>query len=335
MRKTLVSTCLLAITALSGPTVLADDELVVYSGRSDKFVKPVVEAFTAETGIKVTLHNAESTALLNKLRLEGEHSAADVFISNDAGNLQLGADSDLFMPLPEAVTADIPAQYRAADNNWVGLSARARVLVINTQTSDLGYVKSVFDLADPRLKGRLAITNSTNESYIAGTTVYLQAAGRERVRHWLQGMKDNAGNEVFAKHSKIVNAVAEGRKALGLVNHYYVYRHLAKHPDAPIRILLPDQGENGMGIAWNVAGAAVVKHTHHQEAAIRFLTFLTSPAGQKLFAEVNREYPTRLGIPAAAEVPPLDSYRVAQVPMYQLGKERNTTIDLIEAVGMP
>jgi iron(III) transport system substrate-binding protein len=207
--------------------------------------------------------------------------------------------------------------------------------VVNTKQNDTDFVKSVFDLADPRLAGKLAITHSGNESYIAGVTVYMLKAGDEKTSTWLAGMKRNVDGSVFNKHSKIVKAVADGKKAIGLVNHYYIYRHLEKHPDAPIRILLPDQGKDGMGVAWNVAGVAMSKHSKHAAAAEKFIDFVTSEAGQELFAKVNREYPTRKGVAAAAEVPAAGSYKVAGVPMADLGKYRNKTLDLIEAVGMP
>ena len=315
--------------------IAAAQDLVIYSGRSDRFVKPVVEAFTKQTGIKVTLHSGSSTSLLNKLKLEGPRTSADIYISNDAGNLQTGDEMKLFKPVPAALAERIPANYRAADNGWIGISARARVLVVNTNQKDTDFVKSVFDLADPRLAGKLAITHSSNESYIAGVTVYMQHAGEEKTKAWLAGMKGNVDNSVFNKHGKIVSAVADGKKAIGLVNHYYIYRHLEKYPQAPIRIVIPDQDKNGMGVAWNVAGVAISKHSKNAAAAEKFIDFVTSEAGQELFASANREYPTRPGVAAAPEVPAAGSYKVADVPMADLGKYRNKTLDLIEAVGMP
>jgi iron(III) transport system substrate-binding protein len=163
----------------------------------------------------------------------------------------------------------------------------------------------------------------------------MRATSADKVKSWLSGMKANVGNSVFNKHSKIVKAVASGRKSVGLVNHYYIYRHLAKHPDAPIKIVLPDQDKAGMGIAWNVAGAAIVKHTAKTEAAKKLIDFMVSEQGQKLFAEVNREYPTRPGVPAADNVPKRSSYKVANIPMRELGEYRDATLDIIESVGMP
>ncbi len=330
MKRLLVLSSLLFLTAQA-----VAEPLVIYSGRSDKFVRPVLEAFTAQTGIEVVLHSAKSTALLNKLRLEGERTDADLFISNDAGSLQAGSDMGLFRAIDADLIQPIAPGLRAPDNSWTGLSARARVLVINTQAQGLEGMDSVFDLADPALKGRLAITHSANESYVAGVSVYQAMAGDQAVRSWLQGMKANVDGAVFNKHSKIVAAVAAGRMAVGLVNHYYVYRHLASDPDAPIRIILPDQGEGGMGVAWNVAGVAVSRYSDQHESVNRLIAFLVSEPGQRMFAEVNQEYPARAGVSAAAGVPAAGSYRVAAVPMVELGKRRGATLDLLEAVGMP
>jgi iron(III) transport system substrate-binding protein len=323
----------LVALSVSVPAVAAE-ELVIYSGRKDKFIKPVIEQFTAQTGVQVVLHSAKSTALINKMRVEGERTDADLFISNDAGNLQTGSDLGLFAALPEKLVSEVDPQFRAADNTWLGLSARARVLVVNTK-AETDWIKSVFDLADPRLKDRLAITHSGNGSYIAGVTVYLEKAGEAKTRAWLEGMKANVGGKVFSKHSKIVKAVADGKKDVGLVNHYYIYRHLAEHPDAPIRIVMPDQGENGMGVAWNVAGVAVSKYSKHKALAEQLVGFLASEAGQKQFADVNREYPTRKGVAATPEVPAAGSFKIADVPMYELGKQRIPTLNLIDSVGMP
>ena len=326
----------LLVLVFSQPaTLFANESLVIYSGRSDKFVKPIIAEFTRQTGIKVTLHTGKSTALLNKLRVEGQRTDADLFLSNDAGTLQRGSKLRLFKYLTERLISPVSPTLRAPDNTWVGLSARARVLVVNTQGPWANKSLSVFDLAKPEFKDKLGITNSTNGSYIAGVTVYMDSTNKEKTRQWLQGMKANVDGQVFNKHSKIVKAVARGKKQIGLVNHYYIYRHLAKHPKAPIKIVLPDQGKDGIGVAWNVTGIAISKYSKNFKAAKKLVAFLISKAGQQQFAEANREYPARKGVAAHPSVPAAGSYKIAKTPMAALGVKRNETIDLIEQIGMP
>lgn len=338
MNKKILSATKFSIVFLSllvTTTLQAADSLVVYSGRSDKFIKPVLENFTKQTGIKVTIHAGKSTALLNKLKVEGERTDADLFISNDAGTLQKGSTLGLFAKIPAPIAGQIEKNYRADDDTWIGLSARARVLVVNKNSKLAKGLNSVFDLADPKLKGQLGITNSTNESYIAGVTVYMLATDKNKTQSWLEGMKANVDGKVFNKHSKIVKAVAGGKLAVGLVNHYYIFRHLDKHPDAPVMLIMPDQKKDQIGVAWNVAGIAISKHTKKQSNAQKLVEFLVSDSGQKQFSEVNREYPTRKGVSASDKVPAADSFKIANVPMAKLGTHRNETIDLIEKVGMP
>lgn len=329
---------LLSILPTASVYAAKAETLVIYSGRSDKFVKPVVAAFTKATGIKAVVHAGSSTSLLNKLKLEKAETDADIYISNDAGNLQRGNKAGLFAPVTNKIASVIKPEFRGKENQWLGLSARARVLVVNTKAKDIGFVHSVFDLADPRLEGKIGITHSSNESYIAGVTVYMLSVGKEKTRQWLKGLKANSKGRVYNKHSKIVKAVAKGKKSVGLVNHYYIYRHLNKHPNAPIRMLIPDQKSDkgeAMGIAWNVAGAAITRYSKHKELAMKFMDFVSSREGQKIFAEVNREYPTREDVSAAPMLPKASSFKVAPVSMFKLGEQRNATIDLIESVGMP
>lgn len=319
------------LLALGAPFLVMAEELVVFSGRKDQFIKPVAEEFTKQTGINIILHSAESTALLNKLKLEGERTDADLYISNDAGDLQRGGTLGLFQQLPAKLTQKIPENYRAADGSWLGLSARARVLVVNTK-KDIA-VDSVFDLADPKLKDKVAITHSANGSFIAGVTVYMAKKGESQTLNWMKALKENAGRNVYNKHSSIVKAVAKGKADVGLVNHYYIYRHLDKHPDAPIKIILPDQGD-GMGVAWNVAGVAVSRYSKKSEAALKFVEFLLSDKGQQMFSEVNKEYPTLPNVKTASEIPAITKMKVADVSMEIIGRERSATIDLIEKSGL-
>lgn len=326
-------TILIALIASFASFSSFAEELVVYSGRSDKFVKPIIKTFTDETGIKVVLHSAKSTALLNKLNLEGKRTEADLYLSNDAGNLQKGSELGLFQAISADISNKIPQMNRASDNSWIGLSARARVLVVNTNSPEAKNINSVFDLAKPELKGKIAITYATNGSFIAGTTVYMEAVGKEKTKQWLKGLHTNSEGKQFNKHSHVVSEVAKGKAVAGLVNHYYIYRHLAKDPKAPIKIVLPDQDK--MGIAWNVAGIAITKHSKQKALAEKFINFLVSEKGQKMFAEVNSEYPARAEVPAAAEIPKRANLKIADVSMEMLGKKRDETIDLIEAAGLP
>ena len=255
----------------------AADRLVVYSGRAERLIKPVLDTFTAKTTFKIDLLSSKRTGLVNRLQAENKRTSADLFVTNDAGSLERARELGILRPVNlEIVERTIPWQFRASDNSWIGLSGRVWIVVRNTKQVKPGAVTSILDLADPRWKGKLAIPAANSEYLQAGVSVIMAAAGKDQARTFLEGIKLNAGNEVYSKSSQIVRAVAKGRAALGIVNHYYIFRHLAKNPGAPIAAVIPDQQKGGMGAIMNVAGIGIVKYTQNLDAAKRLVIFLVS-----------------------------------------------------------
>lgn len=313
----------------------AADKLIIYSGRAERLIKPVLDAFTAKTGIQVELLSSGTTELVNRLKAEGEHAPADLLITNDAGSLELARAAGLLRPLNmREVERAIPAQFRAPDNSWVGLSGRFWVVVYNTTLVKPEQVKSLLDLADSRWKDKIAIPNSGSEYLQAGASVIRASVGDDRTKKFLTGLRDNAGTQVYQKSSQIVEAVAKGQVAMGIVNHYYVYRHLATQPSAPIAVLMPDQQEGGIGAIMNVAGVGILKHTAHLDSAQLLVEFLVAQAGQKMFADLNKEYPLHPDVQADPALIERKSFRAALVPLTKLAELREPTLTLIEQVGL-
>lgn len=311
------------------------DRLVVYSGRAERLIKPLLDSFQAKTGISVDLLSSGTTEVVNRLQAEGARTAADLLITNDAGSLERARELGLLRPLAApAIAAAIPAQFQAADTTWIGLSGRFWVVVYNTSRIKPADVRSLLDLAEPRWKDKIAIPNAGSEYLQAGVSVIKAVYGDDRTKQFLTGLKANAGMQVYGKSSQIVEAVAKGQVALGVVNHYYVYRHLATQPEAPIAVLMPDQHEGGMGAIINVAGIGIVAHTKHADLATRLVEYLVSEEGQKLFADLNKEYPLHPRVAADPALPPYNSTRVAPVALTRLGELREPAMVLIEQAGL-
>jgi iron(III) transport system substrate-binding protein len=309
--------------------------LTIYSGRAERLIKPVLDAFTAKTGIQVELLSSGTTELVNRLKAEGDRTPADLLITNDAGSLELARTAGLLRPLNmREIDRAIPPQYRAPDNSWVGLSGRFWIIVYNTTQVKPDQLRSLLDLADPKWKDKIAIPNSGSEYLQAGVSVIRAAYGDERTKQFLIGLRDNGGTQVYQKSSQIVDAVAKGQVALGIVNHYYVYRHLATQPGAPIAVFMPDQQEGGMGSIMNVAGVGIIKQTKHLESAKLLVEFLVAQAGQKLFADLDKEYPLHSDVKADPALIDRKSFRAAQVPLTRLAELREPTLTLIEQVGL-
>jgi iron(III) transport system substrate-binding protein len=329
-------TVFLALTWWSAPgPAPAAEKLVVYSGRAERLIKPVLDAFTAKTGIQVELLSSGTTELVNRLKAEGDRSPADLLITNDAGSLETARAAGLLRPLNmREIERAIPPQFRAPDNSWIGLSGRFWIIVYNTAMVKPDQVRSLLDLADPKWKDKIAIPNAGSEYLQAGVSVIRASIGDERTKRFLEGLRDNAGTHVYQKSSQIVEAVAKGQVALGIVNHYYVYRHLAAQPTAPLGVIMPDQQEGGMGAIMNVAGIGVLKHTAHLDSAKLLVEFLVAQAGQKMFADLDKEYPLHPEVKPDPALIERKSFRVAMVPLTRLAELREPTLTLIEQVGL-
>ncbi|WP_447986479.1 extracellular solute-binding protein [Nitrospira sp. Nam74] len=314
---------------------LAADRLVVYSGRAERLIKPVLDAFQTKSGVHVDLLSSGSTELVNRLQAEGARTSADVFITNEVGALERARELKLLAPLDAAlIDGKIPSAFRASDNTWVGLSGRVWIIVYNTALIKPADIQSMLDLADPRWKGKIAIPNAGSEYLQAGVSVIQAVYGDQRTQQFLEGLKVNAGTHVYGKSSQIVDAVAKGEAAVGLVNHYYIYRHLDAQPKAPIAPLITDQQDGGMGAIVNAAGVGIVAHSRHKDLAKRLVEFLESPEGQKMFADQNKEYPLNPDVAADPALPSRQSFRTATVPLVKLGELREPTMALIERVGL-
>lgn len=326
--------CLTYLLVLS-TSLLASEQLIVYSGRAERLIKPVLDDFTAKTGIQVDLLSSGTTELVNRLKAEGDRTAADLFLTNDAGSLEQARAAGILRPLNmREVDRAVPPQFRAPDNAWIGLSGRFWIIVYNKTLVKPEELKSLLDLADPKWKGKIAIPNSGSEYLQAGVSVIRATQGDAKTKQFLQGLKDNAGDQVYQKSSQIVEAVAKGQVALGIVNHYYIYRHLAANPSAPIAAFMPDQQEGGMGAIMNVAGIGIVKSTKHLDSAKLLVEFLVAQAGQKLFADLDKEYPLHPEVKADPALIERKSFRAAQVPLTKLAELREPTLILIEQVGL-
>ena len=320
---------------LSGPKLSAADSVVVYSGRAERLIKPVLDHFEQTTGTTVQLLTAGSTELVNRLRAEKARTPADVFITNEAGALELARSLQLLQPIavPEIASA-IPEPFRAPDNSWIGLSGRMWVIVYNTKTVDPSSIHSLLDLAAPTWKGKLAIPTANSEYLQAGASMVLAAKGKQIANDFLQGIRDNAGNEVYGKNRQIVDAVAKGKVSVGIVNHYYIFRHLAKDPEAPIAPLITDQEEGGMGSIMNVAGIGLSAHGKHLSPAKKLIAFLISPTGQQMFAQINKEYPVNPAVSADPAVPQASSFRASTIPLTRLAELREPIIQEIQRLGL-
>ncbi|MFC0531724.1 iron ABC transporter substrate-binding protein [Phytohabitans kaempferiae] len=323
-----------AETPEPGTEPASDKKITVYSGRSENLVKPLLEKFTQQTGITVEARYAGTAAMASQLLEEGDRSPADAFFAQDAGALGAVAKNDMFAPLPDEVTAKVPDAYRAKNGAWVGVTARARVVVYNPDLVPAAQLPaSVFDLTKPEWKGKVGVapTNASFQAFITAVTVQ---HGEAKAKEFLAGLKANDA-KVYEGNATIVQDVDAGKLATGLVNHYYLgemSKEQGKTPETmKAKLHYFPNGDSG-GLV-NVAGVGVLKKAAEDPDVRTFVDYLLGTEAQTYFAEETFEYPVVAGVPAPAYAPALDTLTVPGVDLNDLD-QLEATIALIKDSGL-
>ncbi|TCB96301.1 iron ABC transporter substrate-binding protein [Micromonospora zingiberis] len=296
-----------------------DKQITVYSGRNEQLVKPLLDKFTEQTGITVKPRYASTAQLAAQLVEEGDKSPADVFFAQDAGALGTVAKRGMFSTLSEATTAKVPDTYRAGNGQWVGVSARARVLAYNPDLIAADQLpKSVFDLTGPQWKGKVGVA-PTNASFQAFVTAIRVQHGDAKAEEFLAGLKAN-DPQIRDGNVKIVEDVNSGLVPVGLVNHYYlgeVAKEQGTTPDG-LKVKLHFFPGGDTGALVNVAGVGVLNRAAADPDVQKFVDFLLDTEAQTYFAEQTFEYPVVAGVHGPAYVPPLADLAVPQIDLNDL-----------------
>ncbi len=307
------------------------NKLVIYSGRSDTLVQPIIDQFREETGIEVDVRFGKTSEIAGVLLEEGKDSPADLFYAQDPSGLGAVQAAGLLAPLPADILAQLPPRFAAEDGSWVGISGRARTVVYNTDVFADPVTELPQDLmgfTEPEWNGRIGWA-PTNGSFQAMVTALRATWGEEQTQAWLQGIQAN-NPVVYPKNTPIVNGVANGEVDVGFVNHYYLYRFLSEQGDSfPARNYFLPAG--GPGSLMMVSGAGILANGENGDNAQKFINFLLSTAGQQYFAEQTFEYPVIAGVksdvtPSLAEI---DATAI-DIPLADLADLEGTQDMLIE-----
>jgi iron(III) transport system substrate-binding protein len=311
-----------------------DGELVIYSGRSEPLIQPVIAAFSQRyPEVKILLKAGSNSELANAILEEKANPQADVFITTELFTIQALAQEEALQAYTPTGLEKLAEGFSDPNHRWTPLTRRARVILYNTElVSPDELPASIFDLVDPKWKGQIAMAGSTNGSMQAQIATMRHLLGEEVSETWLRDLRNNDVT-FFGGHTDVRKAVGAGEFMLGLVNHYYY--HLQRAEGSPVGIIYPDQGDGKIGLITNATAAAILSGASHPEAAQAFLDFLVSSQGQRLFAELNYEYPLLPGIALQPDVQPLERFRLADVDIAQAALELEATFDLIERVGLP
>jgi iron(III) transport system substrate-binding protein len=326
-----VAVVTLAGAALGACSTGGGERLVVYSGRTENLVGPLLRDFSDESGVKIDVRYGDSANLALLIDEEGDRTPADVFISQSPGAVGYLDAAGRLTELPDGVVAQVPEGDAAADQTWVGLSGRVRTLVYNTDLVDPETLPdSVLDLAQPRYAGQVALA-PTNGSFQDFVTVLRDQLGDDEAQAWLDGMA--AGDPpTFSDNTAIVEAVGRGEVPMGLVNHYYAFRAKDADPDLPIDNHYFPEGDYGSTLL--VTAASIIDGTGRGEDAEKLIDFLLSSEAQEFFSEETFEYPLAGDATPNAALPPFDDISATRVDLDELGGGLARTTEMIDESGL-
>lgn len=304
--------------------------LIVYSGRGEELVGPVIEQFEEQSGVNVQVRYGDTAELAATILEEGPNSPADVFFAQDPGALGALSNAGAFRKLPDNVLSKVDRRFRSSNGEWVGTTSRARVVAYNTETlkkSDLP--RSILDFTDPKWKGKIGWA-PTNGSFQAFVTALRQTEGEDAARKWLEGIQAN-DPFVYPDNSSALEAVAAGEVEVAFVNHYYLYRALAEQGNdfAARNYNFPGTDIGNLIIA---SGIGTLKTADNGDQAKSFIEYLLSKEAQQYFAEEDYEYPLVAGVQPAKDVPPLSAIKSPKVDLGSLG-DLQGTLELLRETG--
>lgn len=338
-RPTSAVTAIMTLLVLAGcsstdetPSPDEPSTLVVYSGRDEELVGPLIDQFEAQSGIAVKVRYANSIEMAAQLLEEGDRTPAQVFLSQEPGALGALSAEGLLAELPDDITDSVEPQYSSTDGTWVGITGRARVIAYDgAELAEDDVPTSVFELTDARWRGQVGIA-PTNASFQSFVTALRVLEGEDAAEAWLRGLVANEA-QIYPRNGAILEAVNTGAIDVGLINHYYWFQQAAEVGPENMRAQLR-YGEPGTASALvNVTGAGILAPSADDEEALAFVRYLLSAEGQDYFVSQTTEYSVVPGGPSPAGAPALDDIRGPEIDFADLADLDGTTA-LLQKVGL-
>jgi iron(III) transport system substrate-binding protein len=311
----LVALLIPGLAACTTSPTQSDGTLVIYAGRDEALIAPLIEEFSTQTGIDVDVRYGATPELSALLLEEGGKTPANVFLSQDAGALGALSAEGLLATLPQEITEMVPADYTSTDDTWVGVTGRARVIAYDSEKYTAAQIPdSVLELTSDRWNGQVGFPPG-NASFQSFVTALRVLEGEKVAEQWVADMAAN--NPVLTeKNGATLDLVNSGQLGLGLINHYYWFERAAELGTENMRAQLTFLPGDAGGIV-NVTGVAILKNSAEDADALEFVKFLLSESAQTYFTETTFEYPLVPGIAAPAGLPTLEELA-------------NTTLDLAD-----
>ena len=322
---------ILLASTLATPAVA---DVNIYTTRQPDLIQPVMDAFTAKTGVAVNLAFVKD-GLVERLKAEGARSPADLVMMVDIANLQKIADADVIQPVEnDVLTAAVPANLRSPDNLWFGLTTRARIVYASRDRVADGEVTTYEDLSSDKWEGRICTRSGLHNYNLALTSAVIAHVGVESATAWAEGVKSNLARKPEGNDRAQVKAIWAGECDISLGNTYYMGKMLADEEQTAwadsVRIIFPTFEDGGTHV--NVSGVAMTKSAPNRDEALQLMEYLVSPAAQAIYAELNSEYPVLEGASPSDLVASWGEFTADDVPLTELAANRAAALRLMEVV---
>ncbi|MFL5052402.1 MAG: Fe(3+) ABC transporter substrate-binding protein [Xanthobacteraceae bacterium] len=312
------------------------DEVNLYTYREPGLIKPALDAFTKNTGIRVnTLFAADGLA--ERIRAEGSNSPADLLIAVDIGRLQQAIDLGVTQPVKSDVLEKaVPAQFRDPQGQWYALTLRSRIVyAAKDRVADQALTYE--SLADPKWRGKICIRSGQHPYNTSLIAAYLAKHGEGKTEEWLKGVKANLARRPSGGDREGARDILAAVCDLAVGNSYYVgLMRNAKEEEqrkwgAAIKTINPTF--DGGGTHVNISGVVMAKNAPNRAGAARLMEFLISDSAQHIFSDLNYEYPVVAEAPVADSVKSFGALRPDTLPLTDVGKNRKAASMLVDKVG--
>lgn len=328
---------IIASSVIAGGTIafpVSAQEVNIYSHRQPELIQPLIDAFTNETGVKVNIAFV-AQGMAERLKAEGKRSPADVVLTVDIARLAQLVDADVLQPVvSHTLTKNIPPSLRDSNNQWFGLTSRARVIYASKDRVEDGEVTTYEDLASDKWKGRICSRSGLSDYNIALISAYIAHHGEDNAKQWLAGVKSNLARKPEGGDRDQVKAIAAGICDIAIGNTYYIGQMLADPKQRPmaeqVKIIYPIFEDNGTHL--NVSGVALTKAAPNKDTAIQFIEWLSSDKAQQIYAETNNEFPVKDSVPRSALVTSWGEFIPDTLGLSEVSKGRERAVEIVEEV---
>lgn len=309
-------------------------EVNVYSHRQPELIQPLIDAFTAETGITVNVAFVDK-GMVERLVAEGDRSPADLVLTVDIARLAQLVDAGVTQAVQsDVLEAAIPEAFRDAGDQWFGLTSRARIVYASKERVAAGEVTTYEDLASEKWKGRICTRSGTHDYNVALLGAIIAHDGAEAAKAWVEGLKANLARKPDGGDRDQIKAIAAGECDIAIGNTYYIGQMLAdpeqKAAAETVNVVFPTFTAGGTHM--NISGVAMTKSAPNKAAALQLMEFLVSDAAQKIYAETNYEFPVKAGVPLSDLVASWGAYTPDTLPLTDVAAQRPAALKLMENV---